>query len=317
MSLLNFIFSDLYLGERVSLFGRIPNYPHPSLVPTELNDELKTLRERCQQGASKHPGANEFPIHSDCGMAFRVSVLPAKTETVYVLRKIPDKLLQFDALGIPTPYMDLLMTPNMSGLVLIAGSYAEGKTTTASAVTVERLKRLGGVAVTVEDPPELPIEGRHGDGVCYQTEVGKGTFGESLRKVARWAPTIIYLGEVRDYEAATEAIRAAINGVLVICTCHGENLIAAIERLYTLGASGAVNPEDVSSLLSSALKIVMCQQMTIDLNGEKRIKCQFLWFDEGANGLRAKVHDRQFRHLASDIEAQLNRTIRQRPTKVG
>jgi type II secretory ATPase GspE/PulE/Tfp pilus assembly ATPase PilB-like protein len=51
-------------------------------------------------------------------------------------------------------------------------------------------------------------------GVCYQTWVDQGEFGDMCRKTARYAPNIIFLGEVRDSETASEALRASINGAI-------------------------------------------------------------------------------------------------------
>ena len=126
----------------------------------------------------------------------------------------------------------------------------------------------------------MALEGHHGNGICYQTWVEQGGFGAEIRKAARWSPSVIFLGEVRDGESATEALRASINGRLVICTTHAASVTMAIERIYSLANASAGSSEDVASLLANGLTAVLHQRLETNANGVKHPKLQFLWVGE-------------------------------------
>ena len=205
-----------------------------------------------------------------------------------------------------------VMQPKLSGLVVVAGSFGQGKTTTASSIVASRLKQYGGVGVTIEDPPEMPLEGAHGKGVCYQTWVAQGGFGAGCRQAARWAPSIIFLGEVRDEQAASEALRASINGGLVVCTTHADSVTMAIERLYALASGSGGNPDDIASLLAGGLLCVLHQK----LEGQpRRPKIEFLWLGDQDNiGVRGMLRNRRFEQIQSEISMQVNRMLSKRNT---
>lgn len=249
---------------------------------------------------------SEFAIrHSD--VAYRVSTLRSLTEKVYVLRRFPSEIPDLASLGIHPGYISQLMQPRLTGLLVVAGAFGQGKTTTASSIIAARLSKYGGVAVTIEDPPEMPMEGRHGEGVCYQTWVNQGEFGDACRQAARWAPSVIFVGEVRDAETAAEALRASINGRLVVCTTHADSVVMAIERIYSLANGVAGNSEDTSSLLANGLLGVIHQRLEGD---PKRPKIEFLWLrGDESHGARNMIRLRRFDQLYSEVTLQLNRLL--------
>lgn len=296
---------DIYLGQEKAWLAGVPNTHDPVLAPDDCKQELDELREICGV-AQNETSREEFAIrHNET--AYRVSVLKSMSDTVYVLRRFPSSIPDINALNIHSGYIDYFSRPNLSGLIVVAGAFGQGKTTTASSIISMRLKNFGGVSITIEDPPEMPLEGLHGEGVCYQTWVDRGQFGEACRKAARWAPSIIFLGEVRDSETAAEALRASINGRLVVCTTHADSVPMAIERIYSLANGVAGNSDDTSSLLATGLLAVMHQR----LEGEpKRPKTEFLWLgDEENKGVRNIIRLRRFDQVASEVTLQLNRML--------
>lgn len=298
-------FADIYLGECGTWLSGGDIQLDPVPAPPSVRDELRALREKCVE-VGKESGKGEFAIRHD-GVTFRVSSMQTMNEMVYVLRRFPTTVPNLKDLGLHHGHVQRLMTHPMSGLVVVAGAFGQGKTTTASGMIVSRLTEYGGVCVTIEDPPEMPMEGRHGEGVCYQTWSEYGRFGEALRHAARWAPSIIFVGEVRDPETATEALRASINGRLVVCTVHADNVIAAVERLFSLAAGVAGTPEDVASLMSKGLACVLHQR----LEGQpKRPKIEMLFLrDEESTGAKNLIKARRFEQLGSEITLQYNRLL--------
>lgn len=305
MSLKDISFADIYLGECGAWLSGGDIQLDPIPAPPGVDDELKELRGMCVD-AGLASGKGEFAIRRD-GVTYRVSAMRTMNEMVYVLRRFPTTVPRLDSLGLHPGHLDRLMMHRLSGLVVVAGAFGQGKTTTASAMIVSRLEKYGGVCVTIEDPPEMPMEGRHGEGVCYQTWSEHGRFGEALRHAARWAPSIIFVGEVRDPETATEALRASINGRLVICTAHADNVIAAVERLFSLANGVAGSADDVASLMSKGLACVMHQRLE---GAPKRPKVEMLYLrDDDANGARNLIKARRFDQLGTEITLQSNRMM--------
>lgn len=296
---------DIYLGDPNSWLAGVPGTSDPIPAPPDCLDELSELREMCDQFV-KVREKDEFTIRHN-HVAYRASVLRSMSDVVYVLRRFPATVPPIESLGIHPGYVAKLMQPGVSGLVVVAGAFGQGKTTTASSVIASRLTRFGGVAITIEDPPEMPLEGRHGEGICYQTWVDRGEFGDATRKCARYAPSIIFLGEVRDSETAAEALRASINGRLVICTTHADSVPMAIERIYSLANGAAGNSDDTSSLIAGGLLCVLHQK----LEGEpRRPKIEFLWLgDSDSMGVRNTIRQRRFEQVASEVTLQLNRMM--------
>lgn len=297
---------DIYLGKQAFLAG-VPGTLDPIPAPDDVLEELEELRELCVKEAQER-SSEEFAIrHNDVG--YRVAILTSVSETVYVLRRFPRSVPPIETLGIHSTYVEAIMQSNLKGLILISGPYGNGKTTTASSLMASRLDKFGGVGITIEDPPEMPLEGRHGEGVCYQTWTERGGFGEACRKAARWAPSMIFLGEIRDADSAMEALRASINGRLVIATTHADKVTSAIERLFSLACAGGHTAEDVASLLGSGLLCAIHQT----LQGEpRRPKLEFLWLGEGAEeatGVRQNIRDRKFETIVNAIVMQNNMVL--------
>lgn len=309
MTLATLKFSDLYLGDAASWMTGVPGRETaPTPTPSELADALAELRRLCCSEQEK-TAREEFSI-THLGVAYRVSCLPSQREQVYVLRRAPAAVPKLSALGLGAGQYAELLAPDLTGLVIVSGAFRQGKTTTASALVASRLETHGGVAVTVEDPPEMPLEGRYGSsGLCYQTRTEQGQFAQACRHVARWAPNIVFIGEVRDQEPAVEALRGAINGSLVICTIHADSPVSAVERMYTLASNGRSDDGggDVASLLAQGLAVVTHQTL---IGRPPQLKASMLSL-RGADsaGIRSIIKNRKFDQLNSVIDQQRNRML--------
>lgn len=308
MQLSEIKFTDVYLGESRYWFGGSGSSDDATIAPDNILDSLQTLRAICSDHSAK-TNLNEFTVRYE-ERSYRVSLMQTVREQVFVLRKFPEFIPKFDSLGIHDGIIQNLMTPKMTGLVIISGAFGQGKTTTASAYAMERLNKFGGITITLEDPPEMPLEGHHGKGVCYQTWVENGDFADAMKKAARWAPTVIFLGEVRDGPSASEALKASINGRLVICTLHADSVISSIERMHQMAVSNGSPPDEASSVLANGLSAVLHQK----LEGEaKRLQTEFLFLrNDSSIGAKNIIRDRKFNQLGNEITLQMNKMIMQK-----
>ena len=138
---------------------------------------------------------------------------------------------------------------NSSGVILIVGPTGSGKSTTMCAMLQELANEETNL-MTLEDPVEYNIPGVN---QCQINEKTGMTFASGLRAILRQDPDIIAVGEIRDGETASIAMRAAITGHLVFSTLHTNDAVSAVHRLEDIG----VEPW----LVSSALRGVVSQRL--------------------------------------------------------
>ncbi|PLA73948.1 secretion system protein E [Hydrogenovibrio sp. SC-1] len=304
-SILDYPFSDLYLSKDKTYMTGAKMDPNPTLVPEHLKEEAKELFSLCKSSAFDQKKDELTLNHKET--IFRVSLMESLSETIYVLRRMPKNVLSLEELKFPSSYINMLSHKDLTGLVIVSGPFGSGKTTTASAILEKRLRLFGGVGISIEDPPEMPLEGKHGDGICYQTWAEQDGFANATRKAARWAPDIIYLGEVRDAETAIEALKASIMR-LVICTTHSDGIETALERIYALASSQGL-PDDISGLLASGLSCVIHQELK-QRGQEVYPSIKFLWArGEASTRVKQLIKARSFKNLGSEIQEQLNQIM--------
>ena len=182
--------------------------------------------ERCQQELQEH-GSTDFGFAYGDRARFRVAVFRQRGSVSIALRLIPNKLLSFEEIGLPTIVRELIRRPR--GLFIVTGPTGSGKTTTLATMVDHVNTNFDRHIVTVEDPIEYYHY--HKKSVVNQREVGVDvpSFAEALRRVLRADPDVILVGEMRDLETIEAAIQAAETGHLVFATLH------------TTGASGTIN----------------------------------------------------------------------------
>lgn len=180
-------------------------------------------------------------------------------------RRISDELPELKSLGFaPHIFNHLHSLGKRDGLILISGSGSNGKTTTAAGLMVDFMKSYGGLAITIEEPVEFVLKGRHGDhGQCFQIEAdGDEAWEDALKRTLSWGPRYIFVGEVRTPKAAELLLSAATTGHTVITTFHGGSPEEALTGLLFLAeqamGSGA------SDILAGCLTALMHQTLKED-----------------------------------------------------
>jgi Tfp pilus assembly pilus retraction ATPase PilT len=195
----------------------------------------------------------------------------------YRLRLIPPQVPLLDALPSPLPpsVIATLTSERLrrGGLVWILGAGGAGKTTTGYAVLVSRLCKFGGLAFTLEDDCEMPVDGWHGEnGICHQGQVSMSDREESweaaFRGILRSQPAgstpMLFVGEIRSGVAARYCIRAAQNGFLVIATAFGTDIPTGIKSLVLAAADYSdAGVASVYESLAPVLKLVVYQQLRV------------------------------------------------------
>lgn len=303
-------FVDLYLG--TSYLGLKDETGRFCDVPEEAIAMAQALHARCEERYGQHQEP-EFSL-IDNGVMFRVTALNDVSDgTVFVLRRSKAELRAFATLGFSEPAKQVLLAKSTQGLVVIAGKMGHGKTTTAASLLRERLCLYGGVGIAIEDPPETTLEGKHGEGRCIQVRASRrhGGYREPIILAMRSSADVMLIGEIRDDEAAVEALKASINGHLVITTVHAGDIVQAIERLYVLSQGVS----DALGMLADGLTLVAYQRLEhvprqLGSGLDTRCVIRTLLVQGDANlGVRSKIRQGHFAHLAQDIEQQRLQTV--------
>mgnify|MGYP002714382069 CR=1 FL=1 len=300
-------FEDLYLAEDgdfnfvgndgipVKDFGNTP-------VPY---DEIDFLLAYVRREAANR---DEFELDHD-SMRYRVAVMPAMQKIWYVMRRalkeVPE-LRTFEGVGLMwEPLINLGQNP---GLIIAAGGTGSGKTTFVSALLKTFLADYGGIAVTIESPPELALEGEYPKGRCMQVSCPEREFQRGLQRALRWRPRFILIGEIRSQEAAMTAIQAAQSGHIVLCTMHAGSIQQALINLVQLAAPHG-HSELVWRALAESLNAVI-HLNRFAMRQAPYAKVFSLPSMPGTEGVRSKLRTGAVEHLANDIDqmyARMNR----------
>jgi type IV pilus assembly protein PilB len=203
-------------------------------------------------------GRIKLKIGKDKEMDFRVSVLPTLFGEKIVLRLLDKGNLQLDMtkLGFEEQqlkdFMKAIYMPY--GMVLVTGPTGSGKTTSLYSALQELNKSTRNIS-TAEDPVEYNLMGINQ--VQMHEDVGLN-FAAALRSFLRQDPNIIMVGEIRDFETAEIAVKAALTGHLVLSTLHTNDAPSTISRLLNMGVEPFLVTASVNLVLAQRLARRIC-----------------------------------------------------------
>jgi type IV pilus assembly protein PilB len=184
---------------------------------------------------------------------FRVSCLPTLFGEKIVMRLLDKGKLMLDMtkLGFEPESLRKLETQIQKpwGMVLVTGPTGSGKTNTLYS-SISRINTPETNIMTAEDPVEFNLPGVNQ--VQVRENIGLN-FAAALRSFLRQDPNIILVGEIRDFETAEIAVKAALTGHLVLSTLHTNDAPSTINRLMNMG----IEP----FLVASSLNLVCAQRL--------------------------------------------------------
>lgn len=211
----------------------------------------------------------------------RVSTLPTIYGEKIVMRILDKSNLEIDLtkLGFQADSLKKFLKAIESpyGMVLVTGPTGSGKTTTLYSA-LNKINEPHHNIMTAEDPVEYNLDGINQ--VNVHEEIGL-TFASALKAFLRQDPNIVMVGEVRDLETGSIAVKAALTGHLVLSTLHTNDAPSTINRMIDMG----IEP----FLVASSTNLILAQRLVRRLCGECKRKVE--------------IHEELMRELGVDDEA--------------
>ncbi len=238
--------------------------PLPNKLKAAVTSRLKIMSD-LDISERRVPQDGRIKIRmTDKSVEFRVSTLPTLYGEKIVMRILDQGNLTLDLTkfgftekalhdfikAIESPY----------GMVLVTGPTGSGKTTTLYSA-LSRINKMDVNIMTAEDPVEYNLFGINQ--VLVRNEVGM-TFSAALKAFLRQDPNIIMIGEIRDIETGSIAVKAALTGHLVLSTLHTNDAPGTVTRMIDMG----IAPFQIAS----AVNLIQAQRLLRKICSECKTK---------------------------------------------
>jgi twitching motility protein PilU len=216
----------------------------------------------------------EFARELECNFAlaiagvgrFRVNVFVQQLNVGMVIRTIPPEMPNFEKLGLPETFKDVVMTKR--GLVLVVGATGSGKSTSLAAMIDHRNRLSPGHIITIEDPVEFIHESQMSLVTHRDVGIDTHTWHHALKNTLRQAPDVILIGEIRDAETMEHAIAFAETGHLCMSTLHSNSASQTLDRIINFFPEE--RRKQLLMDLSSNLKGIISQRLVRRADGTGR-----------------------------------------------
>jgi twitching motility protein PilT len=292
--------SDLHLAVGrppvLRLSGHLRDLQTKVLEPEDTQALMKSITPERIQQEFEEKGSGDFGFAFGDACRFRVAIFKQKGVVSMVLRRIPNKLLTFEQIGLPDKAREVCRRPR--GLFLVTGPTGSGKTTTLACMINYINENFERHIITMEDPIEYYHN--HKKSIVVQREIGVDVpdFAEGLRRALRQDPDVILVGEMRDLVTISSAITAAETGHLVFGTLHTSGAASTINRI--IDAFPTDQQEQIRVQLANNLIAVLSQALCprVDVDGMVA-SYEFMYLTPGIQNL---VRENKVFRIDSEIQ---------------
>ena len=262
--------SDIHLTVGVPptlrINGALVRLNLPPLGPADTLRLFETIAPEERQTFFRQNGEADFS-HTIHGLSrFRVNAFRQRGSVAIAVRLIPEQVPTLDQLELPEVVATLARKPR--GLILVTGPTGSGKSTTMAAMINLINEEQSCNIITLEDPIEYLH--RHKKSLINQREVNADTrsFANGLRAALREDPDVILVGEMRDMDTISIAVRAAETGHLVLATLHTSDASQTIDRI--IDVFPPYQQQQIRTQLSLTLQGIISQQLLPRRSGTGR-----------------------------------------------
>jgi len=292
--------SDLHLvvgyPPLLRLRGELTPIDHPKLTAESCQKLIFEILSPEQQAELVKKRDFDMAYALEGVARFRCNFLFQYRGAGAVFRIIPTQILKIADLNLPPVVRQICAYQR--GLVLVTGPTGSGKSTTMAAMIDFINDSRDAHIITIEDPLEFV----HPNRKCLftQREIGAHarSFSEALRVASRENPDIILVGEMRDYETISLALRCAEFGILVFGTLHTNSAAKTIDRI--INAFPADQQSQTRTMLSEALRAVIAQQLLKTKDGKGR--CAAIEVLIGSAALASMIRENKISQISSMIQ---------------
>ena len=224
------------------------------IAPTSLLDDIQL---RCDiDFMFEIRGCSRFRINYNRQMG-----MPA-----LVIRNIPYGIPKLEELGLPEILNEIIKYQN--GIVLVTGPTGSGKSTTLASLINEIAQSEAKHIITIEDPVEYVFTSSKGIISQRQVTVDTATFSDGIKYALRQDPDVIFIGEIRDQDTMSAALKAAETGHLVLSTLHTNDAVQTINRIVNMFEEA--NRPIVRRQIAETLRATIAQKLVYSEAKDKR-----------------------------------------------
>ena len=228
--------SDLHLKvglpPKIRIHSKLKNTTGDPMTEDKIEKLVFEIMSEDQRQFFLKNGALDFAYSVGEMDRFRINVFRQRSYISMAARRISGSIPLFDSLHVP-PIVEKIAESH-DGLVLVTGPTGCGKSTTIASMIDHVNRNRSCHIITIEDP----IEFLHVDkkAIVSQREIGIDVpnFDDALRSLMRQDPDVVLVGEIRDHDTLTAAMKAAETGHLVFGTLHSNNCAQTIQRILDM-----------------------------------------------------------------------------------
>ncbi|MHC4237295.1 MAG: type IV pilus twitching motility protein PilT [Planctomycetota bacterium] len=228
--------SDLHLKvglpPKIRIHSKLKNTTGEPLTEQKIEQLVFAIMSEKQKQFFLDHSALAFAYQVGEMDRFRINVFRQRSYVSMAARRISGRIPPFESLHVP-PVVEKIAESH-DGMILVTGPTGSGKSTTIASM-IDHINRSRAChIVTIEDPLEfLHVDKK---AIVSQREVGIDVpdFESALRSLMRQDPDVVLVGEIRDHETLTAAMKAAETGHLVFGTLHSNNCAQTIQRILDM-----------------------------------------------------------------------------------
>lgn len=246
--------------------GKIIKTNMPKLTEDDIANVVSTIIPKTIKTRANSAFDVDFSYEIKGLSRFRVNLSRQLGRSALVIRNIPYKIKSIEELNLPVS-MEQFAGQN-NGLVLVTGPTGSGKSTTIASIIEHINLNYPKHIITIEDPIEFVFTSKKS--IISQRQVGVDTasFPDGVKYAMRQDPDVILIGEIRDKETISSALKASETGHLVFATLHTNDAVQTINRIVNM-----FEPQDrqyIRNQIASILRGTISQKLVNNKNSDGR-----------------------------------------------
>ena len=237
--------------------GKIIKIDMPKLTEDDLSSIINTIVPKIAKTRANSAFDLDFAYEIKGVSRFRANLSHQLGKSAIVIRNIPFTIKTPKELHLPESIEQFAQINN--GIILVTGPTGSGKSTTLASLIDYINMNYQKHIITIEDPIEFIFTSKKSIVSQRQVEIDTPTFSDGVKYALRQDPDVILIGEIRDKETITSALKASETGHLVFATLHTNDAVQTINRIVNM-----FEPSDrnyVRTQLASTLRGTISQKL--------------------------------------------------------